>query len=202
METQNKYRLSFTGASLMLAKMAELAGIYLEHGPEGIDKQGVIKGQKAKTIGTQFREIRLRIDTLTRQQLEILAHGELVAQKQIALLGVCKVYSFIRDFVVEVLREKALVYNYQITEGEYITFFRRKRELHPELDELTEKTTMKIRQVTFKILEQAGLIDSVGSKRISPQILDGPIVRAVGAEDAEWLKIYLLSDADIANRTR
>ncbi len=181
----------------MLPEMAELSRVYLENGPESIDRQRVIKGQKAKTIGTQYRELRLRVDTLTHSQLEILAHGDQVAQKQIALLAVCKVYSFIRDFVVEVLREKALVFNYQITEGEYITFFRKKREFHPELDALTDNTAAKIRQVTFKILEQASAIDSVSSKRIDPQILDESVAKAVAEDDPEWLKIYLLSDGDI-----
>ncbi len=193
--------MSFTGASLMLPKMSELAGIYLDQRAEGIDKKQVIQGQKAKTIRTQYRELKLRLDPLTRAQLTILAHGDLVAQKQIALLAVCKVYSFIRDFVVEVLREKALVFNYQITEGEYITFFRKKREFHPELEALTDKTAAKIRQVTFKILEQTSLIDSINSKRINLQLMDEKVVRAVVEEDAEWLKIYLLSDADIASRT-
>lgn len=184
----------------MLSEMSELAKLYLEQGLENIDKQRVIKGQKGKTIETQYREIRLRIDTLTQTQLEILAYGDLVAQKQIALLGVCKVYSFIRDFIVEVLRDKALVFNYQITEGEYITFFRRKRELYPHLDTLTENTTRKVRQVVFKILEQASLIDSANSKLITPFILDHKVARAVAEEDPEWLKVYLLSDLDIANQ--
>lgn len=184
----------------MLSMMSELAKSYLEPGMESIDKQSITRGQKAKTVGTQFREIRLRVETLTPKQLEILAYGDQVAQRQVAFLAVCKVYSFIRDFVVEVLREKALVYNYQITEGEYISFFRKKREFHPELDELTETTISKIRQVTFKILEQASLIDSTRSKRINPLILDAKVIRAVVEDDPEWLKVYLLSDLDIINR--
>ncbi|MBU1821160.1 MAG: DUF1819 family protein, partial [Bacteroidetes bacterium] len=197
-----KYRLSFTGASLMLAEMSELARWYLEHGRESVDKQAIIKGQKTKTIVTQFREVKLRVDSLTQPQLELLAYGDQVAQKQVALLSVCKVYSFIRDFLVEVVREKALVFNFQITDGEYLTFFRRKQELHPELNEVTENTNAKIRQVLFKILVQTNLIDSVRSKQITPPILDPKVARSVVAEDPEWLKVYLLSDQDMLTRTR
>jgi hypothetical protein len=200
MDRNNKYRLSFTGASLMLSEMSLIANAYLEKGPEGIDKASVIKGQKAKTIRTQFREIQVRIDTLTNNQLELLAKGDIISQKQIALLSICKAYTFIREFVVEVVREKAQVFDYQLTEGEYVSFFRRKVESHPELEALTDTTASKLKQVTYKILEQAGLINSVKSKKISPQILNEKVIRVVIEDNPEWLKIYLLSDMEIANR--
>lgn len=183
----------------MLPEMSELAAAYLKDSKKEIDKASVVKSQKAKTIGTQFREIKLRLDTLTIKQLKILAEADIISQKQIALLSVCKVYSFIRDFVIEVVREKAQSFDYQITEGEYTSFYRRKGENHPELGELTENTAKKIKQVTFKFLEQAALIDNVKSKKINRQIVDDKVIKAIVQDDPEWLKIYLWSDMEIAN---
>lgn len=200
MDREKKYRLSFTGASLMLPEMSELAKASLEQGMAGIDKSSVVKGQRSKTISTQFREIKLRIDSLTGDQLEILANGDMVSQRQIALLSICKAYSYIRDFVVEVVREKAIVFDYQLTEGEYVSFFRRKSQAHPELENLTENTAKKVRQVTFKFLEQTGLIDNVKSRKIIPQLVDEKVARAVVGDDPEWLKIYLMPDMEVANR--
>ncbi|MBB6610497.1 DUF1819 family protein [Pontibacter sp. Tf4] len=200
MDREKKYRLSFTGASLMLPEMSELAKAGLEQEMAGIDKSSVVKGQRSKTISTQFREIKLRIDTLTGDQLEILANGDMVSQRQIALLSICKAYAYIRDFVVEVVREKAIVFDYQLTEGEYVSFFRRKSQAHPELENLTENTAKKVRQVTFKFLEQTGLIDNVKSRKIIPQLVDEKVARAVVGDDPEWLKIYLMPDMEVANR--
>lgn len=181
--------------------MSEMAKRYVEEGADNFTKETVIRGRNTRTTDREFRELKFRIETLTSKQLEILATGDVLAQKQIALLAMCKLYSFIRDFVVEVLREKALVFDYQMTEGEYTTFFRRKSEVHPELEELAESTAKKIKQVTYKILEQTGLIDSVESKSINPQLVDEKVARAVLEDDPEWLKIYLLSNLDVANRT-
>ncbi|MFB9862453.1 DUF1819 family protein [Rufibacter immobilis] len=196
-----KYRLSFTAASLRLLEMSEMAKLYLEEGAENITKGAIIRGRNSRTTDREFRELKFRVEKLTKRQLEILATGDVLAQKQIALLAICKLYAFIRDFVVEVLREKSLAFNYQITEGEYTSFFRRKSEIHQELENLTESTAKKIKQVTFKILEQTGLIDNIESRSINPQIVEEKVVRAVVEDDPEWLKIYLLSDMEVANRT-
>ncbi|WP_382316038.1 DUF1819 family protein [Hymenobacter bucti] len=197
MDSEEKYRLSFTGASLMLPEMAALAHAFLTQKDQAIDKAAIIKGQKAKTINVQFRELRLRVEALTTKQMEILASSDTASQRHIALLSVCKAYSFIREFVVEVLREKVQGFDYQLSEGDYIAFSRRKSLDHPELENLTEKSAIKIKQVTLKILEQTGLIDNIKSKRISPQLIDRAVVRAIAEDNADWLKIFLISDREL-----
>ena len=196
---EEKYRLSFTGASLMLPEMAALAHAVLTQKKQAIDKTAIIKGQKAKTINNQFRELTLRVESLTSKQLEILSLGDTASQKQIALLGICKAYSFIREFVVEVLREKAQAFDYQLSEGEYSAFSRRKSADHPELENITENTAKKIKQVTLKILEQTGLLDNIKSKKINPQLIDSTVIRAVAEDNEEWLKVFLISDRELAN---
>ena len=126
-----------------------------------------------------------------------MLNSDLVTQKQLTLVSVCKPYSFIREFIVEVVREKVLVYDYQITDGDYISFYRRKFDLHEEMDSLTELTEKKIKQVTFKILEQAGLINDIKNRIIQPQIIDYKLMKALVQDNPNWLKVLLVSDMDI-----
>jgi hypothetical protein len=159
-------------------------------------------GKGKETTGKRmFAEFNKRLDELTDVQIALLAEGDLIAQRQMAFLSVCKAYDFIRDFTVELIREKFLVFDYEITEGEYISFYRRKIDLHPEMEKLTEITQEKIRQVTFKILEQAGIIDNIKTKIIQPQLLDNHVVEAMLSDNSIWLKVFLMSDMDIANLT-
>jgi hypothetical protein len=144
-------------------------------------------------------EINKRLRIFTAEQSDFFLLGDLTTQKQLAFLSVCKTHAFIRDFVVDVLREKVLVFDYEITEGEYITFFRRKSDVHPEMDDLTDITQNKVRQVTFKILEQAGMIDNIKTKNIQPQLLDSQLIKAIISDDSQWLKVFLMSDLDIEN---
>lgn len=192
----NKYDFSVTTLSLGLNDMIRVAEA--ARNEVTIDPVDIGNGN-SKTGIKKLNEINKRIKNLTFKELNLLIDGDLITQRQIAFLSICKTHLFIRDFTVEVLREKLLVYDYQITEGDYLIFYRRKAELHPEMEKLTEITQNKIRQVTFKILEQAGILDDVKNKIIQPPLLEQNIINAIADEDKEWLKIFLMSDIDIEN---
>jgi hypothetical protein len=190
-----KYDFSFTATSLRLREMIIYANARL-NGQE-IDYVRELGKGKAAT-GIRFnREFLKRIGKLTDRQVALLAEGDLVSQKQMAFLAVCKSYGFLRDFVVEVLREKYLLFDHEFNDGEFISFWRRKIDLHPDMEDLTETTQKKIRQVSYKILEQAGIIENVKSKIIQPQLLDTMVTSALVSDDPNWLKIFLISDMDI-----
>lgn len=191
------YNFSYTGFSLRISETSIVAEARLS-GRE-FDAIKEIAGGKTSTAKNFLNEINKRLETLTKAQLHLLAYGTRTQQKQIALLAVCKVHHFIRDFVIEVLREKMLVFDNLLSEGEYISFIRRKADLHPEIEEMTEVSQKKIKQVTFKILEQAGLIDNSQTKIIQPQILDSETIRAIVSDDKNWLQLFFWSDMDIKN---
>jgi len=201
MNNNSKYILSFTAASLRLNEMVKIASVVENN--ENIDiyeikKSGLVfTSVKARTTEREFREIQKRLEKLTPQQMGILANGDLVAQKQIAFLAVCKHYAFIRDFTVDVIRDKALVFDYQINESDFNSFISSRIQLHPELDEFSESTIKKAKQVMYRILEQAGIINNATDKQIQPQLLQKEIIESVVADNKEWLKIFLIADKDI-----
>jgi hypothetical protein len=193
----DKYSFSFTASSLRLKDMIIVAQHQVNN--TEIDYVDILGNGKSVTGKRMLSEYNKRLAVLTDKQLSLLADSDLVVQKQIAFLSVCKTYAFIRDFVIEVLREKALIFDYDITDGDYISFFRRKNELHTEMDNLTDKTQYKLKQVTFKILEESGIIDSVKQRQIQPQILDTQTISVIISDNKEWLKVFLMSDIDIEN---
>jgi hypothetical protein len=75
-------------------------------------------------------------------------------QKQLLWLAVCKRYAYIREFSVEVLNEKYLRLDYELTEFDYDVFFSRKADWHIELDKLTDSTRKKLKQVLFRMLRE------------------------------------------------
>jgi hypothetical protein len=191
-----KYDFSFTASSLRLNEMIMVAKASMEG--RTIDYVNELGGGKSTTGKRMLSEFDKRISKLTSDELNLLVNGDLGTQKHIAFVSVCKAYLFIRDFVVEVIREKMLVFDYHISEGDYVSFYRRKHDLHPEMEKLTEITEKKIRQVTFKILEQAGLINDVKNKVIQPQLLDSKLLEIIVNDNPSWLKVLLVSDMDIA----
>ena len=201
MNIESKYILSFTAASLRLNEMVKVAKAAQEDDITDLDtvkESGVVFGSvKNRTTDREFREIRKRLETLTPDQKNILIHGDLNSQKQIAFLAVCKHYAFIRDFAIEVIRDKVLVFDYQLHESDYNSFINNKISLHPELEKFSESTRKKAKQVMYRILEQAGIINNAVEKTIQPQILQQNVINALLKEDPMWLKIFMMSDRDI-----
>jgi hypothetical protein len=191
----SKYQFTFTAASLRLNDFVQVAR--LKNDNQVVDHVNLLGAGKSTTGIRMISEYEKRVATLTKEQLRLLTEGNLTAQKQIAYLAICKAYSFIREFTIEVLREKLLLFDYEIFDGDFISFLRRKQESHPELEKITDKTTYKIKQVTFKILEQAGMIDSIKNKSLQPQIIDREVLKAIAADNKEWLKVLFVSDMDI-----
>lgn len=201
MNIESKYILSFTAASLRLNEMVKVAMAAQDNGSSDLNvvkESGVVFGSvKNRTTDREFREIRKRLEKLTHEQKNILIHGDLNSQKQIAFLAVCKHYAFIRDFTIEVIRDKVLLFDYQLHESDYNSFINSKILLHPELEEFSESTRKKAKQVMYRILEQAGIINNAVEKTIQPQILQQEVINALVKEDPIWLKIFMMSDRDI-----
>ncbi|WP_024482433.1 DUF1819 family protein [Cellulophaga baltica] len=197
MVSEKKYGFSFTAASLRTRELV-IAAEHLLNSPVD-DIESVLGNGKRATGKRIYKEMSKWLKALTENQQRILLEGSFKVQNEITFLAACKNFEFIRDFIIEVVREKYLVYDYEITDGDYISFFRRKAEYHQEMDLLTEKTQNKVRQVTFKILEQAGLINNVRSRMIQPQIIESETRNAILNDNPDLFKIFLFSDFDIQN---
>ena len=201
MNRNQKYILSFTAASLRLNEMVKVATTAYENDITDltiVKESGVVFGSvKNRTTDREFREIRKRLEKLSTEQKNILIHGDLNNQKQIAFLAVCKHYAFIRDFTIEVIRDKVLVFDYQLHESDYNSFINNKTPLHPELENFSDSTRKKAKQVVYRILEQAGIINNAIEKIIQPQILQQDVIKTIIKDDPAWLRIFMMSDMDI-----
>lgn len=201
MSLSSKYILSFTAASLRLNEMVKVAkAAYGNYATDlkVVKESGVVfSSVKTRTSDREFREVRKRLEKLTPEQISIMINGDFISQKQIAFLAVCKRYGFIRDFAIEVIRDKVLVFDFKLNESDFNSFINSKILLHPELEAFSESTRKKAKQVMYRILEQAGIINNAVDKAILPQILQQDVINAIVRDDPAWLKIYMMPDRDI-----
>jgi hypothetical protein len=81
-------------------------------------------------------------------------------EKSILLwIAVCRRYRFIYDFSVEVIREHLLNLNYHIEHSDFEVFFSSKLNIHEELGDISISTKRKVRQVIFRMLREADLLN-------------------------------------------
>jgi hypothetical protein len=191
MPAKTKYRFSFTGANAMVPEFIKVAQ-FITEGIQIDDLDDKLMGrEKLETNRRQFRELKHRIKTLTLQQIEILATGNIEEQKQITHLALCKTYAIYRDFVIEVLAEKVQVFDYSLTDLDYNTFVSRKKVDHPELEDSAQSTQEKVKSVIFRMLEQVGLLNSVSEAVIQTPMLHSGVEQAVISEDPTLLTYFL-----------
>jgi len=197
-----KYLLSFTAASLAANETQIVSKIYQESKNWDIVKQKVVDDNilQKGTIATrkrEFAEIKKRVSNLNEEELDFFIEAVGEELKHIALLSVYKTYKIIFDFAVEVIRKKYLLFDYEILDSDYENFFESKKLAYEKLNTISQKTYYKIKQVSFKIFEQAGILDSVKTKNIKKPYLSKTLIEIIVKDDPKYLKGFLYSDQDI-----
>jgi hypothetical protein len=201
-----KYSLSFTAASFRLFDFLRVANNLQDY--EGnidlkqINAEVILSKGNQKTSKREMTEFLKRYNSLTSPQRIMLIEGSLDDQKVLTLLAIVKSNAFIRDFILEVVRDKFLLYDFQISDVDFKSFLNRKAELHPELDSFAVGTISKARQTLFKILADSGIIDSSKSKIIVKSWLSPESINIILADNPELLKVFLFSDLEIQQELR
>ena len=199
-DSRLKYKFSFTSADLKLSEMIKLA-MLVEDGDIDIDVAGleelqekVMESRESTNFGKRaIGEIKRRYLCLSELQRRLLADGTPSEKQQMAYLSICKLYSFVREFVIEVLREKVFLLDYQLMNSDINSFINRKREIHKELDTLSTSTLNKSVQVLVRMLAQCGILSDTTERRIIPQLVSFGVAKALAGENKEVLGIYLTS---------
>lgn len=196
------YSLSFTAASLMVYETEKLIELYLEHKDwekvqNLVIEDNVLQKGTIATRKREFIELKKRVESLTLEELNYFEEASGTEIKYLVLLGCFKSYQFIYDFVAEVIRNKLLLFDYQILNSDYESFFESKALLHDNLNTISEATQKKIKQVVFKILEQADIIDNVKNKNIQKPYLSEDVLKLIINDDPKLLRAFLYSDNEI-----
>lgn len=200
------YSFSFISGALYVKECLAVARSIQAHGDWAAARERVIAGNVLRQRSREstvrlFREIRHRLQELTATELAFLCGAGAQEQRQLLLVAVCLRYRFIREFVLEVLRPKALSADLQLYPGDVGRFFDSKSDVAPEVERLTVKSRAKVAQVMVRMLVEGGLLDSVRSRRIVRAVPSRALAQVVRAADPARFRFLLLSDADIRQLT-
>ena len=197
-----KYILSYTTASLSAYESEVIAGLYLESKDWNSVRASVLDDnalQKGSLVGRRklFNELKKRLETLTPEQLTFYEDASSSDVKNLTMLSCFKLYGFIYDFATEVMRKKLLLFDFQVLNSNYESFYDSKAVSFENLNTISEATQKKLKQVMFKMFEQAGVIDSVKTKNIQKPYLSEELIRLIVQDDPKYLSAFLYSDNEI-----
>jgi hypothetical protein len=194
--SSHTYNLGFTAFGLGASHALALASVFAEFGEWDLAREHAIERnvfRQTKTTSNRRleREFRLRLQTLTVNQLALLVSHPAEARIPIALLAAFKRYDLIRDFSAEVLAEKVSQLDFELRPSDYSSFIEHLEPAHPELLKLTDTTLKKIRQVTFRVLTEGGILSPGLPHRIAPAILPESVIEVIRRDDPALLKAFL-----------
>ena len=187
------YKMSFTSRALLQVESNLIAGLYLELGdwPAVRNQVGEVNLLQLRSVSSRSRmvaEIITRLKHLSQDELRLLVHGTSMDQAAILWLAICRHYSFIADFTLEILNEHVAALDYKTSNADFDLFFARKAEWHTELQHLSESSHNKLRRNLFKMLREAELIDK--EFNIRPVTLSPALRSLIESRDPQELQLF------------
>lgn len=202
MVNTKKYSFSFTGASALITETLVIAEEYHKLSDWNavqfsLSDNNHLNKVKEGTFKREFSEIKKRLSLLTPDQLQLMIQGSYEDAKSIILLSLVKAYPYVFDFIIEVLLNKYLLFDRTLLDSDYIRFVNSKSLQHPELENITEITSKKVKQVVFKLLEQVGLITNIKNGIILKPFLSTQVITVILSDDPVYLSAFLYSSEEI-----
>ena len=195
-----KYKMSFTAGTLLHKESVTIAELYLELGDWKLTMEQAISSNILQTRTTSSAK-RINAETVNRlkclndDELKLLLEGSHQEQVEIVWLAICRYYPFIRDFSVEVIRDKISTFSSKLSHEDFNIFFNSKMQWHEELEDIAETTRHKLRQVLFKMLSEAKFLNK--DNTISLLMLSPRVVSLINRTSTEELLIYPVTDRQL-----
>lgn len=186
LKNHKAYLGDLIGGSLMLRESQTIAELLLksptqDEWHDAIVNRNVLQKRSNASAKRNAATIKKRLESLSNNYLEKLAFGgtELATQLMFAatLINSTMLADFMRNVVIDAKR----VFREYIEQKDWENFWEDSIRIYPELATMSESSTYKIAQVAFKLLADAGYIDSTRSKKLQ-NIFLLPEVRSLLAE--------------------
>lgn len=162
--TRQDYKMSFSTGGLFLNESLEVARLHIVGEPwedtilRAIE-EGTTSLPKSASNRRSLREISNRLLTLTNEERAyLLDEADRSEQQALLWIATCRAYRFIREFVVEVVRERYLSYQLDLPLESFDILFEAKAEWDEGLAGLSRSTRLKLRQIMFRMMREAGII--------------------------------------------
>lgn len=139
-------------------------------------------------------EISQRLHLFPLSVLELYPFADSSSKRVIEFFAVCKHYSIISEFMIEIVRNKWLNLDKEIVGYDFKSFLLQKLSQLDNPNQVTEKTINKLAQVVLKMLREVGMYQGNAIKKIE---IDPKISTAIAKSGNVWfLDVLLMTDKE------
>lgn len=174
----HRYALSFTSGGLLVREATAVAPLYMREQDwgkvRGAVEEANLLQSRTRSAGVRLaREVVQRLSVLSTAEMELLIDATLTERGHVMWAAACRHYALIGEFAEEVLRERFLTLAATVWYEDYDSFYRAKAMWHDELNQVTDSTYKKLRQVLFRMMIEAGLLNS--NRSIEPTLVSARV---------------------------
>ncbi|MCG7871845.1 MAG: DUF1819 family protein [Candidatus Thiodiazotropha lotti] len=197
---EQKYNMAFTTGGLMLHESVVVAALFHDLGDwdsvrAKVLSENLLQTRKVSSSKRWAREIVFRLQQLVPQELELLPSANVPDQTNLLWIAICRRFSFIGDFMAEVVRERYLALRNDLGYPDFDAFFEAKSGQHSELLEISPSTQAKLRQVLFRMLREAHLLTK--DNQIMTPTLGRELASLLLADRAAEERYFPITDKDL-----
>ena len=200
-----RYSLSFTTGSLFHRESVKMSELYLDFGKwdkvrDMVIAENLMQSRTQNTLKRTCREVISRLKTLTPEEVEFLAQAPRQDQLNILWISVCRRYTFIADFAVDVLKERYITLKKELSHNDFDIYFNQKSQWHPELNTISPVTRNKLRQVLFKMLKEAELLSP--ENQIIPAVISQNLLNLLPPAHGEDILFFPVFESDLKRKMK
>lgn len=171
MSDHKRYLGDLIGGSLMLRESQILAGLMLKEPTisewnEAIVDENILQKPSAASAKRNASTIKKRLSGLNNRFLEKLAYSGSDEASQLMFAATLINSPLLADFMRTVVVDAKQMYRESLTVDDWHHFWQDRSRLYPALAEMSEASTYKVSQVAFKVIADAGYIDSTKNKQL------------------------------------
>lgn len=194
-----KYSTAFTAGELLLreteAFITEIKNFEaFLRGEENIDSNVIPVNSESskKRLKNEIEKRLLAIDN--ENLLHQFSSYDKNGKNLILFYGICKCYPIIKHFMLEMVLSKWKNLDIELEVNDLSNFIYRKRDFHPELEKITDKTIYKCGQVVLKMLKDLGLQNKNKLQKI---IVNKEVLKNIVLIGDNWfLDVILLNETE------
>ncbi len=183
------YNGDIVAGSLLIPESRKIAKLLLQKASkeewyQAIVIDNILQKRSPSSAKRQAQLIRNRLELMTPEHWTLVIEGNAEVATQALLASAIKHSRLLSDFMANVCRQHWLTFNYMLSYKDWQEFLETCSLVNPAVSEWTTKTTTKLRQVVFRILAEAGYIDTTRKLNLQPVSIV-PEVREYLAEHSE-----------------
>ena len=159
------YNAEIVAGSLLIPESRLIANLLLENADtkiwhEKIVVENILQKRSPAAAKRQTKLIRNRLELMTPELWEMIAFKSFDIATQALLAAAIKHSHLLGDFMENVVREHWRTFKKQLTSLDWNEYWATCTQVDPQINDWSEKTKAKLRQVVFRILAEAKYLNN------------------------------------------